>query len=54
LENAQRLPSAAEQSFQEMALRHKIWLIPGSLFELSEELIFNTTPVISPEGQLIG
>ncbi len=51
--NAQSLPGPAEEAFCEMAARHGIWLIPGSLFERSGERIFNTAPVIDPTGTVI-
>ena len=51
--NAQAMPGPAEAAFCEMAARHRIWLIPGSLFERQGEHIFNTTPVIDPAGQVI-
>jgi predicted amidohydrolase len=36
------------------ARHHKVWLIPGSMFETSEEgLIYNTASVINPEGEVI-
>ena len=51
--HAQPLPGPAEASFQAMAARHGIWLLPGSLFEKKEGRIFNTAPVIDPRGQVI-
>ena len=43
----------AEQRFQAMAARHGIWLIPGSLYQVVDGAIFNTSPVINPEGEII-
>lgn len=40
-----------EQAFREMARKHKIWLLPGSLFEKRDGAIYNTTPVFDPEGE---
>ena len=51
--HAQPLPGAAEAAFCEMAARHGVWLIPGSLFERREDGIFNTAPVIDPTGNVI-
>lgn len=51
--HAQPLPGSAEQSFQRWAEQFKIWLIPGSLFETAEGKIYNTTPVINPQGEVI-
>ena len=52
--NAQPLPGPTEEFFQEIAVRHSIWLVPGSIFERSDELVYNTTSVISPTGEVIG
>ena len=54
LEHAQPLPGPAEDKFRQMAAEHKIWLIPGSLFERAGGKIYNTAPVIDPEGRVIG
>ncbi len=51
--NALPFPNAAEESFQEIARRHNIWLLPGSLFERDGDRVYNTTPVISPEGAVV-
>lgn len=50
---AQALPGPAEASFQAMAARHGIWLLPGSLFEKKGGRIYNTAPVIDPRGAVI-
>jgi deaminated glutathione amidase len=42
-----------EQAFQEMARKHKIWLLPGSLFERRDGAIYNTTPVFGPDGEVV-
>ncbi len=39
--------------FREMASKHQIWLLPGSVFERDDGLIFNTAPVINPDGELV-
>ena len=52
--NAQIMPGYAEDTFCQMAAHHQIWLIPGSIFEQRGELIFNTAPVIDPNGNVIG
>ena len=51
---AQTLPGPAEEAFQEMAARHGIWLLPGSMFERVGKQIFNTASVIDPLGQVVG
>ena len=50
---AQTLPGPAEEAFQEMAKQHKVWLLPGSMFEKRDGSIYNTTPVINPAGEVI-
>ncbi|MCB9839208.1 MAG: carbon-nitrogen hydrolase family protein [Phycisphaeraceae bacterium] len=51
--NAQPLPSEAETQFAELAARHNVWLLPGSFFEKTDSGIFNTAPVIDPDGNII-
>ena len=50
---AETMPGVTEERFCAMARRHNIWLIPGSFFELRNEAIFNTAPVINPQGEVI-
>ena len=51
--NALPVPNDVEKTYQELAARHKIWLIPGSLYEQAADGIYNTAPVINPEGVVI-
>jgi predicted amidohydrolase len=51
--NAVSLPGPEEQRFQGAAKQHGIWLLPGSMFEKDGDRIYNTTPVISPEGLVV-
>jgi predicted amidohydrolase len=53
LHSAQPAGDAFEQEFQEMARRHKLWLVPGSMFEKRDGAIYNMTPVINPDGEII-
>ena len=50
---AEPLPSRREERFQAVARQHGIWLVPGSFFESDGDLLFNTTPVISPAGDVV-
>ena len=50
---AEPMPGVTEERFCAMAKKHNIWLIPGSFFELRNDAIFNTAPVISPQGEVI-
>ncbi len=51
--HAETLPGPAEGAFCEMAARHGVWLIPGSLFERVGHQIYNTAPVIDPSGTVV-
>ena len=53
LHNAQTLPGATEEEFQELASKHGIWLLPGSMFEELGGSIYNTSSVINPEGNVV-
>ena len=50
---AQQMPGQAEARLCELAREHDLWLVPGSLYERHEGRIFNTTPVINPQGEVI-
>lgn len=50
---AQPLPGPAEQFLCEIARKNRLWLVPGSLFEQRDGAIFNTTPVIDPDGKVV-
>jgi predicted amidohydrolase len=54
LQYAQPLPGTAEEEFQQMAASHRIWLVNGSMYERKDGLIYNTTTVIDPNGEIIG
>lgn len=50
---AESMPGPREQQFQDAAKRHKIWLLPGSLLEADGDRLYNTAPVISPDGTVV-
>ncbi len=50
---AEAMPGPTEQRFQELAKRHGVWLLPGSFYEAVGERLYNTIPVISPDGDII-
>jgi predicted amidohydrolase len=52
-ELAVQMPGEVENCFREAALKNNIWLIPGSIFERSGEQVFNTAPVINPQGEVV-
>ena len=47
------LPGEVENCFREAARKNDVWLIPGSIFERTEDGVFNTAPVISPSGEVV-
>ncbi len=47
------MPGPEEQQFQNLAARHGIWLIPGSMYEKSGGKIYNTSPIINPQGVVV-
>lgn len=51
---AQDLPGPTEETFQEMARSHGVWLLPGSMFEKVGDKIYNTAIVINPQGEVVG
>jgi deaminated glutathione amidase len=50
---AQPTPGPAETHFCGLAKKHGIWLVPGSIYEQSGDAVFNTAPVINPEGEVV-
>lgn len=52
-QHAESMPSSKENLFCELARRHGIWLIPGSMFERVDDKIYNTLSVINPEGHVV-
>lgn len=51
--NSMAFPNDVENRYCNLAAKHKIWLIPGSLYESTEQGIFNMAPVIDPEGVVV-
>ena len=43
-----------ENEFRELAARHGIWLLPGSIFERCGGRLYNTASVIDPAGEVVG
>jgi deaminated glutathione amidase len=52
-QTAQPAGGEAEQAYCELAAKHGIWLQPGSLFEQCDGKIYNTAPVINPQGEIV-
>jgi len=51
---AEKIPGYLTSTFSSWSKKYNIWLIPGSLYELSNGKVYNSTPVFSPEGDLVG
>lgn len=54
VQHARELPSPEEDAFCRSARELGIWLVPGSMYEKSGSSVFNTTPVINPQGEIVG
>lgn len=52
-QTAQPMPGPAEDYFRAVARQHGVWLVPGSLYEMDDGGIYNTTPVIDPGGEIV-
>lgn len=52
--NAMPFPNEVEKEFCDLAKKHGIWLIPGSMFQKKEDQIYNTASVINPQGEVVG
>lgn len=50
---AQPLPGPAEEAYRQLARRHGIWLVPGSLYERCEDRTYNTASAIAPDGTVV-
>ncbi len=53
IHTAQEIPGTFEREMQAMAKKHKVWLLPGSIFEKHAGKVFNTATVINPEGEIV-
>lgn len=52
--HAQAADGPAENAYREAAAKHGIWLLPGSLYQIGpDERIYNTMPVINPQGEIV-
>lgn len=51
--NAQQIPGPLSDSLCEIARKTKKWLVPGSMYELDGKDIYNTSIVISPDGEIV-
>jgi predicted amidohydrolase len=42
-----------EAEFAKMAKKHRIWLLPGSMFEKRDDKVYNTASIINPDGEIV-
>ncbi|MGW8123798.1 carbon-nitrogen hydrolase family protein [Roseivirga echinicomitans] len=50
---AQEFPGHFEEEMKAQAKKHKVWLVPGSVFEKVGDKIYNTALVINPMGEVV-
>ena len=51
---SEKIPGKLTSVFSKMAKKYNLWLIPGSIYESVNKDVFNTTPVFSANGDLVG
>ena len=51
---AEKIPGPSTSLFSSWAKKYKVWLVPGTIYELSNKKIYNSAPVFSPDGNLLG
>lgn len=51
--NAQPIPGPLTEQLCDIARRTKKWIVPGSMYELDGETLYNTALAISPEGTIV-
>jgi len=54
VKNAEPVDGPSERKFRDLAARHGIWLIPGSMFIREGEQVHNMAVVIAPDGSIVG
>ncbi len=53
MKNAEVIPGPLTERLQTLARKTRQWLIPGSMWELEGDKMYNTALVISPEGEIV-
>lgn len=53
INRAAPIPNPTLEKFLNWAGREKKWLIPGSFYEKEKETVYNTSVVISPNGEIV-
>jgi predicted amidohydrolase len=53
-QHAQEPDGPAENAYRAAAMKHGIWLVPGSIYvREADGQIYNTAPVINPQGEVV-
>jgi predicted amidohydrolase len=52
-DRAEPIDGTAERAFRQIARDNKVWLLPGTIFQLHDERIFNVLPLIDPTGVVV-
>jgi predicted amidohydrolase len=50
---AEPLPGPTEARLQALAAAERLWLVAGSLYEKAGDAVYNTAPVIDPQGRVV-
>ena len=50
---AEPIPGKSTERIAAKAKQHKKWVIPGSMLELDGDKVYNSSPVFSPEGEIV-
>lgn len=54
LDEAEEIPGRLTSTFSKLAKKYNLWLIPGSIYESEKKDVYNTAPVFSSNGDLVG
>ena len=52
--SAETIPGPISGFCADLAREHEIYLIPGSLYEKAGNTVYNTSPVFTPQGKMVG
>jgi len=53
LKNSEAIPGPLTERLQTLARKTRQWLVPGSMWELEGDKMYNTALVISPDGEIV-
>jgi deaminated glutathione amidase len=51
--SAETIPGPLSTFCADLARKHEIYLIPGSLYEKEGQAIYNTAPIFTPQGKIV-